>query len=397
MKRSTPLLWILPVILFAGCGKPPKAKPKAVDVFVAEVQEKYITPTAQIIGQVKADKSVNLVARVKGFLMKQNFTEGQMVKKGRLLFLIEQTQYQAQVKASEAEVLKAQAKLKNAMIEYNRQKTLLYKNATSERKFDDATSNKMQSEAMLMNAQANLAEAKLNLSYTSVMAPFDGRVGLVNYDVGNVVGPESGTLANVVRMDLVRVMFNISEVDMLKVMERNKGLDAASDNIAVKLRFQDGQNYGVIGKISYWSNQINISTGTLKMEATFENPKHLLIPGMYVHVIFEGKKKKQALLCPREAILENQTGKYVLLVDKKNIVDERQVEVGTISGTYQQITSGLQNGDRVIISGIQKVRKGVLVKPLLDKDRDLVPIDKEQTTPVKNKKAAPTTPKAGSK
>ena len=366
MMQGKPLLISLALLAIAGCSEAPKPKPKAVPVFVKPVIEEDIAQTGHLIGQVKADKSVNLVARVKGFLTEKNFEEGQMVKKGRLLFKIEPDEFQAKVKAAEAELLKAQAQQKNAIIEFNRQKTLLAKNATSERSYDNAVSTKMQADAAVMNCQADLALAKLNLSYTSIPAPFDGRVGLVNYDVGNVVGPGSGTLANIVRMDLVRVMFNISEVDLLRVFARKSELQRSKDDIIVSVRFQNGKMYGITGQISYWSNQINISTGTLLMEATFKNPKGELIPGMYVHVLFESKKKYKSLLVPRAAIIKEQNGQFVLKVTKDNLIDKAKIVLGQEHGAYQQIMSGLEKGDLVVTGGLQKVRPGIKVIPKVD-------------------------------
>lgn len=363
MMQGKPFIISLALLAIAGCSEAPKPKPKAVPVFVNPVIEDDIAQTGHLIGQVKADKSVNLVARVKGFLIEKNFEEGQMVKKGRLLFKIEPDEFQAKVKGAEAELLKAQAQQNNAVIEFNRQKTLLGKNATSERSYDNAVSAKMQADAAVMNCQADLALAKLNLSYTSIPAPFDGRVGLVNYDVGNVVGPESGTLANIVRMDLVRVMFNISEVDLLRVFARKSELQRSKDDVIVSLRFQNGKMYGIKGRISYWSNQINISTGTLLMEATFENPNGELIPGMYIHVLFESKKKFKSLLVPRAAIIKEQNGQFVLKVTKDNVIDKVQIEVGQEHGAYQQVVSGLEKGDLVVTGGLQKVRSGIKVMP----------------------------------
>lgn len=366
MKQGTPFIISLALLAIAGCREAPKPKPKAVPVFVKPVIEEEIAQTGQLIGQVKADKSVNLVARVKGFLTKKNFEEGQMVKKGRLLFKIEPDEFQAKVKSAQAELLKSQALQKNAIIEYNRQKTLLAKNATSERTYDNAVSSKMQADAAVMNSQAELALAKLNLSYTSIPAPFNGRVGLVNYDVGNVVGPGSGTLANIVRMDLVRVMFNISEVDLLRVFARKSELQRSKDDVIVRVRFQNGKTYSITGQISYWSNQINISTGTLLMEATFENPKGELIPGMYVHVLFESRKKFKSLLVPRTAIIKEQNGKFVLKVTKQNLVEKVKIELGQEHGAYQQVMSGLEKGDMVVTGGLQKVRPGIKVVPKVD-------------------------------
>ncbi len=358
--------------VLVGCEKKHAVTAPPPSVTVAPVTNGYVVDSSELIGQAKADEDVDLVARVQGFLRKRNFVEGSLVKKGELLFEIEKDQYQADVKSANAALEKAQAKMMNAVIEYDRQAKLLKENATAKRNYDDALANKMEAEAGVMDAQGQLDLANLNLSYTDVLCPFDGRVGLATYSVGNVVGPTSKTLANVVKLDPIRVVFNVSEVDILRLNIRREEMNvkpgSPPSDVILKLIFQDGTVYSHHGKIGYSSNKINASTGTLMVEALFPNQEFIIVPGMYVKIVIEDKNKTPALLIPQSAVMENLAGKYVLVVGKDNVVEMRSVKTGLKAGPCIQVAEGLQEGELVIIDGLQKVRKGSKVSPLLDKN-----------------------------
>ena len=355
-----------------GCEQKKEEAPPPVSVTVTPVFNGYVVDSSEIIGQAKADDDVNLGARVKGFLRKRNFTEGALVKKDELLFEIEKDQYLANVKSAKGALEKAQAQLMNTTIEYDRQAKLLKENATSKRNYDDALANKMEAEASVMDAQGQLDIANLNLSYTDVRCPFDGRVGLATYSVGNVVGPDSKKLANVVKLNPIRIAFNVSELDILRLnLQRettNEKPGSPPSGINIKLIFQDGTVYKHSGKIGYSSNKINASTGTLLVEALFTNDDMIIVPGMYVKIRIEDQDKTPALLVPQPAVMENLAGKYVLLVGKDNIVESRQVKTGLKAGPSIQITEGLKEGEIVIIDGQQKIRKGGKVTPVQDKN-----------------------------
>ncbi|MDD3119324.1 MAG: efflux RND transporter periplasmic adaptor subunit [Victivallales bacterium] len=362
--------WV--TVMLAGCERNNTAPPPPPSVDVAPAVEGYVVNSSQIIGQAKADESVNLVARVKGFLTKRNFIEGAMVKKGELLFEIEKAQYQADVMSAKAALEKAQAALMNARTEFERQSQLLAKNATAKRTYDDAQARKMEAEAEVMDAQGQLDVANLNLSYTNIYSPFDGRVGLATYSVGNVVGPDSGKLANVIKLDPIRIAFNVSEVDILRLnirREEQRGKPGKLPlHVRLRLVFQDGTVYPEEGRIGYSSNQINSSTGTLMVEALFPNKNYLIIPGMYVKVIIEDRRKTPALLIPQSAIMENLSGSFVMVVDKNNVVATKVIQTGLKKGASIQVVSGLKAGELVIFNGQQRVRKGSKVAPQLDRN-----------------------------
>ncbi len=237
------------------------------------------------------------------------------------------------------------------------------KDAVSQKVYDDATAKKMETDASVLGAQAKLDQANLNLSYTEIKAPFDGRIGLATHSVGNLVGPDSGMLADIARLDPVRVQYNLSEVELLDFL-RNKDVDARGFLI-IKLFFQDGKQYDQPGEITFWNNQVNPSTGTLLMQATFPNPKSILIPGLYVKVKIETKEVNKAVMIPRNAVIEDQTGKYVLIVNKSDIVERRQIVPAADQNQQDMdigLKSGVQPGEMVIVDGIQKVRPGMKVK-----------------------------------
>ena len=261
---------------------------------------------------------------------------------------------------------RAQAKQMNADVEYNRQKTLLGENATAKRTYDDALANKMMADADVMDYQANLALAKLNLSYTKIYSPFDGRIGFATYSVGNVVGPESKGLASVVSTDPVRIEFNINEVDLLNLNLNSEKRDSGTrENLLVKLKFQNNTIYKHNGKIEFSSNKVNVSTGTLLVEAVFPNQEGIIVPGMYVKVFIIDTNKIPALLIPQSAVLQDQAGEYVLIVNKDKKVEERRVKTGITRGPGIQISEGLKDGELVITDGIQKIRKNITVSPVV--------------------------------
>lgn len=356
----------------AGCRQEKTETPEPPGVTVVPAKVAAVSERSIVIAQVKAYDSVDLVARVKGFLRKRNFTEGHPVKQGEQLFLIEQEEYLAQVERAKAALLKALAAQKNATINYERQKKLYEEDAVAQITYDNAVCEKMEKDAAVDDAKAVLALAKINLSYTEINAPFDGVAGLAAYSSGNVVGPESGTLASIVRLEPVRVQFNISETDILRIC-RHREATGAYPKVVVRLRFQDGSEYEHTGKITFSDNQINPTTGTLLMQATFPNPHHLLTPGMYVRVILESAEKRESLLVPQPALMRDQLGEYVLVAEpgtnkvaRRNIVAGQKEALNIVVNT-DDARNELKPEELVIVEGIQKVRIGTVVKPVVQK------------------------------
>ena len=369
------VLYSLPIstlLLLTSCSDKQPPPPPPPSVIVTTVSSDEVTESMNIVGQVAAKENVYLQARVKGFLTKRNFAEGSFVKKGQLLYEIEKGLYQAQVEAAQAELDEANAQLNNAMIDYNRQKTLVQKSAVSVQVFDIAATLKASTEANVLGAKAKLKEAQLNLSYTDIYAPFGGRIGVSTYSVGNLVGPESNPLAQVVMIDPIRVEFNLAESLILTILQEtfsgNKLPNKNSKKVILKsvipkLILANGTKYKYAGQINFVNNIINPLTGTILMRALFSNPKALLIPGSYVKVSLQNDVKTKAMLIPQSSIQEDQAGKFVMALNKDNEVVQKSITTGAIFGANIVVNKGLKVGEIIIVEGLQKVRTGLKVKP----------------------------------
>ena len=315
-------------LLLAGCEKeaPAPAAPPQVEVITAA--EAPIAETIPAVGVAKAYDEVNLVARVEGYLVNRNFKEGQEVKKDQLLYEIEPVLYRAQVEAAEADKLSAEADVRGC--------------------------------------QARLETANQNLEYTRISAPFDGWVGLSAVSTGNLVNLETGTLAKVVKTDPMRVEFVITEMDILKMHEFRK--DGRNPDVKVSLSFQDGTVYPTEGKISFWNNEINNTTGTLKLQAVFPNPDRKLLPGMFVRVKLEPRQPSTKLLLPLAALMNDQAGDYVYLVTPDGTVKRQTLKTAFRDDSFAVVTDNLKPGDRVVVKGLQKVRPGSKVRAVESAD-----------------------------
>jgi membrane fusion protein, multidrug efflux system len=361
-------------MIFTSCKKNKTIKHKPPRVEVIKTHYKNVYEYNSAIGQVVAYDEVNLYARVTGFLEKKNFDDGAFVKKGEILFQIERAQYIAQVKAAEAALRKAEAELRNAKIDYIRNKTLVKTSAVSQKNYDDATSIYQQTTAEVLAMEANLKLQKLFLSYTLVEAPFSGRVGIAPYHPGALVGPQSKPLIHLIKLDPIRVEFVVPESYVVSLIQKrfpgNKKFDPEKKLLVVtklvpSLILSNGTKYEHTGIINFVNNKIDPSTGTFLMRARFPNPKELLLPGAFVNVNLESKQKFKAILIPQSTIQENQLGKYVLVVNKDNRVIKRSIVTGNVYGKNILIKKGLKPGELIIFYGIQKVRSGVKVKSVL--------------------------------
>ena len=374
MKNPLPRAIFTPCLLFLifsfGCEKKEprqEAPPPAVSVTHAVTQD--VVSSMLYVGQVVAYDDVNLAARVEGFLTQRNFDEGQAVKEGDILFTIEKDQYIASVNASKAALAQKKAEQVKANQDFLRYKTLVKENAVATKQFEDAAASKAIADANVLAAEADLQKANLNLSYTDIKAPFSGRVGFANYSVGNLVGPSSKYLANVVKMDPVKVDFSISEIFVASTLEqcakeKNERPEAL---YTPKLLLSTGDEYPFPGKIAFWNNKIDAATGTLSIRATFPNPGQLLIPGGYVKVKIEGSKPQKSVMIPASSIQEDQTGKFVIVVKSDNTAEKRNIKTGDKIGLNMVVKSGLAEGETVVTEGLQKVRHGAKVTPTADK------------------------------
>jgi len=360
--RSSLILFIC-LVLLSSCGRkqaPPPPPPPGVVCVPAIKQD--VARIHEYIGQIVAEDWVDLVARVEGYLIKQNFEEGSIVKKDDLVFEIDPRPFEAQVKEAEGQLVHAQASLTYADIQVERNKTLVKQDAASQKDLDTANMNQGVSKGEVLVAEGQLEVAKINLGYTKITAPFDGKIGTCPISVGNLVGPTINTnLSKIVRMNPVKVEFNVPEPIVVSLTQRDGDIERVAAEVTPKLILSNGTEYPLDGKIYFADNNINTVTGTLLIRARFENPKNILTPGQYVRVKIERKEKTPSILIPAIAIIRDQTGEIVYVVDKDSKVERRLVKTGQISGLNIVILEGLSEGENVIVQGILKVRPGVTV------------------------------------
>jgi len=357
----------LAVLASGAVAQMPAAGPPAVGVAV--VEPSAITETTEVRGRVEAMQKVDLIARVTGFLEKQMFDEGAEVRKGDLLFELERAPFLADVEAKEAGVAQAQAQLDNANIALERAQQLL-KNATgTQRAYDDALANQKTAAALLRSAQAELTQSRINLDYTEIRSPIDGRIGRVAIDPGNVVGPTAGVLVTVVSQDPIYVVFPMSVRRLLALRTEYaaKGFNA----VRLRLRLPDGRLYDQVGKLDFVDISVARDTDSIILRGTIPNkapkgaPNHLreLTNDEFVTVIIEGVEPRKVIAVPRVAIVTDMQGDYVFVVGDDNVARRRNVKLGQSTPEVASVESGLKAGEKVVVDGIQRVADGRTVNP----------------------------------
>jgi membrane fusion protein (multidrug efflux system) len=332
-------------------------------VIVAPATPRSITRSASHVGRAQAIKTVNLVARVSGFLQRQAFADGQQVKTGDLLFVIEPDTFKAAVTQAEAVLAKAQAVENNAALTLQRSQELVRTNAVPQSTVDQNVADRDSARADVLGAQASLDQAKINLSYTEIRAPIDGRIGRILVSVGNYVGPTSGALATMVSQNPIYVFFPVSTAQFLDYKQRSADRPDTPTTAVVRLKLPNGQYYPHTGPINFYDIQTNRGTDTLTVRAVLPNPDGWLLDGQIIDVTVEVGQPKQALMIPQAALQLDRSGSYVLVVDRDDKVVQRRVTLGAALGSEVVVEQGLEAGERVIVEGIQKVRPGQRVAP----------------------------------
>jgi len=330
-------------------------------VSVTPVVTRQITETSDYVGRVAAIDKVDLVARVPGFLEQRNFTEGQLVKKGDLLFRIEQATYKAAVEQARATLAKAKATEVNAKLQLERGKELVRNSNIPQATVDQRAADDAAAKADVMQAQALLEQAEINLRYTEIHSPIDGRIGIATFTEGNLVQPSSGTLATIVSQDPIYVIFQVSERDVIAYRARVAKSPDKTPNVTIHIKLPNGTDYEHPGLSNFLDVQVDANTDTVAVRATVPNPDGLLIPSGIVGVTTERGAPQSALVVPQSAVQLDQAGHYVLLVDPTKKVELRRVTTGVERGRNIVITDGLKEGELVIVEGIQKVRPGQVV------------------------------------
>jgi len=349
----------------------PGAPPPSVGVTRVGLQQ--ITQTNEFIGRIQAIGRVALVARVTAFLEKRLFVEGSEVKKGDLLYQLEQPPFQAQVDFNKANVAQLEAQHRNADLTLQRAQFLLRTVAGQQSNVDAALATERSLAAQIAGAQAQLETAQINLGYTEIRAPIDGRISATAVTEGNVVSPTSGTLATLVSQDPMYVIFPIALRTGLELRDRYvpKGGFSA---VQIRLRLPNGRMYGQVGHLDYVSPTVDQTTDTLTLRGVISNPVlpgtekgtltvRELTDGEFVTVLLEGVVPVEVLAIPRAAVLSDQQGDYVYVVDAQNRAQVRRIHLGQSTPETAVVTSGLNEGELVISEGVQRVRPGAAVTP----------------------------------
>ena len=359
------------VLATSAMAQPIPSGPPPVGVI--KVERRPMTDTHEFNGRIQAIDSVNIVARVTAFLDKQLFTEGTDVKKGDLLYVLERAPYQAAVDVQKAAIAQAQAQFDNGQIELWRKQQLVEKNSGTQQAVDAALATQRTEAAQLKAAHAQAEMAQINLDYTEVRSPIDGRIGRSSVTIGNVVSLASGTLTTVVSQDPMYVTFPVSTRRAIELREEYSK-NGAFDAVKIRVRLPDGRIYGQTGRVDFINNAIAQDTDTVIIRGVIPNPVlgsqtaggvslRELIADEFVTVLLESVQPKQVIAVPRAAILSDQEGSYVYVVDDQNIARQRRVRLGQLTPETAGIAEGLKEGEQIIIEGVQRARPNAPVTP----------------------------------
>jgi RND family efflux transporter MFP subunit len=355
----------------SGCEQNSFVPPPPPKVDVGLPVQQNVTRYLDATGNTAPIQSVDLVARVQGVLQSINYKDGSFVKQGTTLFTIEPETYKLKLEQAQAAEAGSQASLKQAETDYRRQVDLVARQAVSQATLDTSTSNRDNAQANLQQAQANTKIAAINYGYTDVVAPFDGIVSAHLVSVGELVGAASPTqLATIVQLDPIYVNFNVNEQDVLRVRAeaRRRGLTSNDlTQLPIEVGLQTESGYPHKGNLDYAAPTINQSTGTLAVRGVLPNADRVLLPGYYVRVRVPFDQQQNALLVPDVALGSDQSGRYVLVVNGDNVVEQRKVRTGPVEGDLRVIESGLKADDRVVIAGLLRAIPGEKVDPQLQK------------------------------
>ena len=342
-------------------------------VTVQEIQEESVIRNFEAPGRVVSKYRVDVLARISGYLQKSYFKEGDFVKEGQVLFLIEPTEYSNAANVAAANVKNLTAKLVYAEKQLARSAELVKKDYIAKAQYDEMLSNRDSLKAQLASAKASYNDAQRNLGYTNVKSPVDGKVGIINVTVGNYVSPTSGALTTINSTNPIYVTFPLDSKDFQSLASSDGD---ANKNRKVELVMSNGSKYPLKGVQDFQDNKVDTSTGTVTMRATFENPDNALIHGEFVTVKLYANKPVNVPVAPVTAVLENQAGKYVYKMDENDLPQLVYVKTGEQVGHNWIINEGLQKGDRIITEGLQKVTPGKPVKIVTEEEMQKIKTEK---------------------
>lgn len=345
---------VLAVCILAGTSNGWAQQPTSIPVGTVAAELRPITKATEFVGRVEAIERVEIRARVTGFLQDVPFKDGDIVKKGDVLYRIERDSFDAAVQQARGALLEAQGKYANATAQRARTEELVKTATASRALLDERVAAETGAQGEVVMADANLKTASVNLGYTEITAPITGEIGRTKVTTGNVVGPDSGPLTVIVSRDPMYVTFPVSQRVFLKLQNDRRSLQAA---LTVRIGFSDGTTYAQPGRINFIDVTVDRATDTVTVRATMPNPNDTLIDGQLVRVSVESDKPEEKVLVPQSALIVDQQGTYVFIViDGKAAV--ARVKLGGESGPYSIISDGLKGGEQVVVQGMESLRPG---------------------------------------
>jgi len=348
-------------LLFFGCGKEQKAPPQAPIVEVAEVLQKDVPVYAEWVGTLDGTVNATIRAQVQGYLVQQNYKEGDFVKKDQVLFEIDPRSYQAALEEAKGQLSQAEARWQTAKANLTRIRPLAEQGAVSKKDLDDAIGTEESTQASVVSAKAAVEKAQLNLEWTKVLSPIDGIAGIAKAQIGNLVGPGSIVeLTTVSTVDPIKCYISLSEQEYLRAEEQRA---KQAGKVELELILSEGSTYPYKGEFAFADREVDVRTGTIRVASIFPNPKNLLRPGMFSRVRAEIGIRKAALVIPQRAVSEVQGRYLVAVVNPESKIAIKPVKVGQWFGQLWVIDEGLQAGEKVVAEGTQKVREGMVVSP----------------------------------
>ncbi len=359
---------IISALLLTGCDNSgdQQAQPQAPQVSVHVVHSEPLSVTTELPGRTSACRVAEVRPQVSGIILKRNFVEGSDIKAGESLYQIDPATYQAAWNSAKGDEAKAEAAAAIAHLTVKRYVPLLGTQYISQQEYDQAVATARQADADVVAAKAAVENARINLAYTKVTSPIDGRIGKSSVTEGALVtNGQADAMATVQQLDPIYVDVTESSNDFMRL--KQESLQRGDDSKSVQLIMENGQPYSLKGSLQFSDVTVDESTGSITLRAVFPNPQHTLLPGMFVRARIDEGVNPQAILVPQQGVTRTPRGDAtVLIVNAQNQVENREVTAAQAIGNKWLITSGLQNGDKVIVSGLQKVRPGVTVKATED-------------------------------
>lgn len=367
IKLEAHILAALTALLcLMGCkGKPAAPQSAPLTVEVAAVTQADVPLYHEWIGVLEGLVNARIRAQVTGYLVSQNYREGDPIKKGDLLFEIDPRPFRAALDQAKGQLAQAEAKQGKTELDVKRFAPLAKSNAISQEEYDDSVQANLEAKAAVVAVKAQVEQAELNLGFTKIVSPIDGIASIANGQIGDLVGPASGDLTVVSTVDPIKVYYNVTEqayINFTKLFATEKDRYEQLGKLEIELILSDGVTYPIKGKIYAADRQISPTTGALRVAALFPNPNNALRPGEFGRVRVKFDLARNALLVPQRAVSELQGSYQVTLVDGDNKVHIQPVRVGERSGPMWIIQEGLQPGQRVVVEGLQRVKEGMLVK-----------------------------------